>query len=229
MRNLGSNLNSAAFFAILGLIASASPVLADSIVVNGGFEDQGFTTDPITGFTKYGNINGLTLGTGIAHSGDVAFEFNNAAPIGYISQALPTTPGTDYLLSFFFKSSDVSGYPAGAIEDQFVVNVGGDASTGLLIGGTTLFDQTNLPASMAPANDPYNFPLSYQQYNFDFIANSASTNLIFGGFNNPSTNFLDDVSVTAVPEPSSLAIIAGALAVFGVFWRRRSKSGSPTA
>lgn len=217
------NRLSLAIVATLGLAALAKPALAVNIVVNGGFEAQGFTTGPITGFTKSGNTSGLTLGTGIAHTGNVAFEFNNAAPIGFITQALPTVPGTGYLLSFFFRSSDVSGFPAGAIEDQLVVNVGGDASSGTLTGGNTLFNQTNLPASLAPPSDPFNFPESYAQFSFNFAANSTSTNLIFGGFNNPSTNFLDDISVTSVPvpEPTSLALLAGSVFALGGFARRR--------
>ena len=211
-----------AAFATLGIaVAIASPARSANIVVNGGFEADGFTTGPITGFTKSGNANGLTLGTGIAHTGNVAFEFNNAAPIGYISQALTTSPGTAYLLDFFFRSSDVSGFPTGSVEDQFVVNVGGDASSGTLIGGDTLFNETNLPASLAPPSDPFSFPESYAEYRLGFIASSATTNLIFGGFNTPSTNFLDDISVTPVPEPASLALLAGCIISLVTIRRRR--------
>ncbi len=208
--------------ATLGATGASGSAGAANIVVNGGFEADGFTTGPITGFTKSGHTNGLTLGTGIAHSGNVAFEFNNAAPIGYISQALATAPGTAYLLDFFFRSSDVSGFPSGSIEDQLVVNVGGDASSGSLIGGNTLFNQTNLPASMAPASDPFNFPESYAEFRFGFTAAAATTNLIFGGFNTPSTNFLDDVSVSPVPEPASLAIVGGSLLGLAMLRRKRT-------
>lgn len=187
---------------------------AANIVVNGDF-----ATGDLTGYTLSGNSFRIAVGTGVGPTGGDALGIGNSNPLGFVSQLLPTVTGTSYVLSFLLNAPDVSGFPAGYIADEFLVNVGGDASSGSLIGGTTLFDETNIPAQPVPV--PFDYAALFAPESFIFTANSSSTNLIFGGFNNPSFLILADVSVSAVPEPSSLVILGAGVMGVSLMSRRR--------
>jgi hypothetical protein len=55
----------------------------------------------------------------------------------------------------------------------------------------------------------------FVHYEFDAVTNSLSTALEFISGNDPSYNVLDDVSVTRVPQPMSLALLGLGLLVLG--------------
>jgi hypothetical protein len=100
----------------------------------------------------------------------------------YLSQTLATTVGEPYLLSLWLNSPDGLG------PNQFMVSW----------NGTTLFNQTNLPA------------LGWTNLQFMVSAMATNTILEFGFRDDPSFLGLDEVSV--YPEQPSLtgASVAGA-------------------
>jgi len=58
---------------------------------------------------------------------------------------------------------------------------------------------------------------SYQEYSVNVTAIGSNTTLSLIGTNNPSSTGLDDVSVSAVPEPSALVLLGtGLLAVMAL-------------
>jgi MYXO-CTERM domain-containing protein len=97
--------------------------------------------------------------------------------------------------------------------------VAGTAPNSLQVtfGGSTLFNGS------APANDVA-APADYVQYTFNAKATSTSTVLAFSGKRTAGGEILlDDVSVTASPEPAAWLLTSGALLGLGAL-RRRTNS-----
>jgi hypothetical protein len=146
------------------------------LVENGGFETGDFTAwdlfggDPPDNFVTNNNYYGVT-----AHSGSY-FAVLGATNITYLSQTLPTTAGQPYLLSLWLNSPD--GYSP----NQFLVSW----------NGTTLFNQTNLPASSGWTN-----------LQFKVLATTTNTVLEFGFLDVPSFLGLD--AITVEPELPGIA------------------------
>ncbi len=103
----------------------------------------------------------------------------------YISQNLATTIGSSYNLSFFL----------GTDEDSSQVNNIFQA----FVDGNKVFDKIN---TINIAGVPFT------QYNLNFLATKSSTELKLGGRASYGFLYLDNVSVTPVPEPSSIGGIA---------------------
>ena len=187
----------------VAILLGCSTAQAQNIVVNGGFE-QGNPTPGVTpiGYSQYGNLGFTGISIGAAHSGMAAYDFGGSqlGGLGFLSQTLSTVAGQGYELSYYLLIP--GGGPA-----EFLVNVGGDASSGALLGGKTLSDLIDPPTT--EGSGP--FPDNYKLMTAFFKADASSTNLIFGAYNNPSFFLLDDISVQpssgAVPEPSAWALM----------------------
>lgn len=180
--------------AVALLFGSSGRARAGNLVVNGGFET--------------GNFNGWTLETGPGVPGDPGFTFvSNDLPhsgtfaaklgpqnsLGFLSQSLTTVPGGKYDLDFWVQSD-------GDTPNEFQAT----------FDGNMIFDLKNLPSS------------PYTEHRFVVTATSASTTLRFGFRNDPGFLHLDDVSVSATPEPASLTLLGiGAVVLLGHTWRRR--------
>lgn len=180
------------------LAALAGPAGAANLVLNPGFETGDFTDWTVTG-------DGILIDSSFSNTGtyDAAFgaPTNDPDP-GVLSQALTTSPGQSYTLSFALL--DEAGLPA----DLFTVNFGAFATT---ITG----DQAASPGSL---------PSGYTAFTFTTPGSDvsgASTTLSFEGLNDNAAWNLDDVAVTAatsgaaVSEPSTWALLLVAFAGLG--------------
>jgi hypothetical protein len=212
---------------IIGMLASGS-VQAQN---NPGFENSGVNAKPtgLSGWTYGSNWSNIGdylqsvpgtphTGNGMAISacGGVAClkKDSEANAFGWLYQDLATTIGQSYTLSFWLK---VGGSPEL-----------GQAQFQAFFGNTQAFNLSSLTGA----------PQYVQYTNNALVATASVTRLEFVGFNAPSYNFLDDVSVTAnpntlpvttAPEPASVALMAGGLLGLLVVSRRRTRRGPASA
>ncbi len=173
-------------------LTSACPAQAGNLVDNPGFETGDFTDWTVGGLTAFTHV--LSFMCALRQHRQLRAQFSGVSgDPGSLSQTVATDPGQDYIVDFWL-------YSFGGTPNGFSVT----------FDGTSLFSQTNLPA--AP----------YTEYTFTTTAVDSSALLQFSAYNNPSYFGLDDVSVTALPEPSAVVLLAlGALGVVLAAIRRR--------
>jgi hypothetical protein len=227
--------NTLALTLILAL--SFTSAKAQNIVLNPGFE-TGIATDvgvyPAPDWTPTPSASGsyYYVGNEEPNTGLNEVDFGSqSGQFDYISQTLSTVIGTTYDVSFFVSVSNVtdcSGDQAATPSNELIANIGGSlgaangttagGATNYITGGTTLADIVN------STDTPYT------EYTGTFTAVDTSTNLIFGGYNGPDFDYLDDISVTAqtgggnittnaVPEPSQYGLML--LAAVALVIRKR--------
>ncbi|MEP7100303.1 MAG: PEP-CTERM sorting domain-containing protein [Burkholderiales bacterium] len=208
MKSITKNLVAAA--ALLAALGSAHA--ATNLVVDGSFEDQAQATGS---WNVYGTLPGWTTvsGSGIELRNQVAgsaFDgknfveldsYNNSA----MAQTLTTTAGTFYTLSFEYSAREGVAAASNAIGVYW--------NGGLL--GTAMLDGIGQSGNV------------WHQYSFT-VQGSGNGNdtLTFAaaGTNDALGGSLDAVSITAVPEPSTYAMMFGGLLLIGLsLSRRRAK------
>ncbi|HEX4142097.1 MAG TPA: carbohydrate binding domain-containing protein [Pirellulales bacterium] len=190
----------ATLVAIAVAFFGAGSALASNLVDNPGFE-----TGDLTDWTRSGNTTYITVVnyTPYVHSGDYGLQFSGTSAdggAGILSQTLATDPGQDYVVDFWLYSP------------------GGGNGFSVTFDGNTLFSEIDVPAAMpTPA---------YTEYTFTSTAKNSSALLQFSAYDNPGFFGLDDVSVTLVPEPSAVVLLAlGAMGIASAAIRRRVRRG----
>jgi Protein of unknown function (DUF642)/PEP-CTERM motif len=213
---------SAKLMAGVALVASAN--LASAMVVNGSFEAAATAggTPGVGAFRSLalGNtdmpswtvisdsiawIHGpISAGIGLltAQQGEYFLDLTDtslSSPFGGVTQAIATTAGQQYTLNFYLGTS------------QFYNPLNGSSALLSIAGNNFTVSSTVTTA-----------PNSWELKTVTFTALGATTVLGFQGIAGQDYIGLDNISVTAVPEPSSLAMLfAGLAAVGSVVARRR--------
>jgi hypothetical protein len=191
----------------LTLIACAASRGA-SLIVDGGFENP---TVPVAGYTQF--LGGSTMGAWKVLGNDVLLinslysepgngilAFNaqegvqsldltgagNTSPTDGVSQSVATVVGQKYQLTFWVgTASGFSPYYTAPATDNVSIDLGAQVSF------------TN------PNQTPYS--INWQQFTYNFVAATSTTNIAFLNGTTPPTAEagLDNVSLVAVPLPSS--------------------------
>ena len=197
---------------ILALILIGSLVIKTNAatILNGSFENatSGLPDDwNPSGNLRVVNSQGQTDG-----SFALAFSFDNLPSDGQIWQTFVTVPLTTYNLSFDFGKYSVN-------QPDLFARLQVDIFDGAGFSGTVqvsklVEDDTNMVSGF------------YNSFQYEFTALSASSTLRFQDFSDaqvPGGGFdamLDKVGITAVPEPSTTALLIGGVALAAALRRR---------
>lgn len=179
-----------------GLLASGASA---SLIVNGSFEQS--SLNPGGSWIPLGPgstaIDGwTTLGGGVDYMGTIwasadgirNIDLNNTSP-GGIAQSFATVPGAVYEVTFAL-SANMAGAPAEKVMEVHAA------------GSSAEFRFNYVDAGSTPADPKW----SYKSWSF--VATGTSTTLSFvslsGGVFGPA---IDDVVVTGIPTPGTLALL----------------------
>lgn len=192
------------YTSILVSFLAISRARADNLVTNPGFETGDLTGWAVSGTDSSAADNGVYYGVDTidAHSGTYGAYFGPVGGVLDLSQALSTSPGATYSVSFWLAQAPSTPAP---YTNSFAVSFGGNG----------LFSQTDLAAG------------SYTQYSYTATATSASTTLQFAFRDDTGFFSLDDISVStatppsAIPEPASWGLVFSFLAAGGMYVARR--------
>jgi Protein of unknown function (DUF642)/PEP-CTERM motif len=214
------------------LALTASPAFAANLLTNGGFEApiaggffQNFTSGStgVTGwtvdaFTPFGGsggnvdiVNGAFTPSGPSPAAEGAqfLDLVGFGTVGSIYQTFATVAGERYNVSFAYSHNMFGGDPAASAD--FAVY--GGVFTSLVTPFLTFAHSTGTSTN-----------LDWQTYSYSFVADGAQSTIAFGnatgGLN--AGVFLDAVSVTAVPEPATWAMMISGFALVGGAMRRRN-------
>lgn len=186
------------------------------LILNGSFENA--TNGSPDSWVSAGNLQVISSQGETDGINALAFSFGNVPSNGVISQAFTTVAGTSYSLTFDFGKYSIN-------QPLEIARLQVDLFDGSGFGGLQLLNQ--LVADGTPSTgdpDSTDSPNVYSSFQFGFIASGTTSTLRFADFSDSQSAgggfdaMLDNVHVSAVPEPSSFTLLS--LTVIAIFARR---------
>ena len=222
-----------AIFVAVCAIGCAGPAAAD-LVANGGFELGTFSGGnslaqqiqpggsalsnwtvsgaPATWYASGWNNNPQQIALS-PRSGNFGINLaDGSVNTVSLSETINLLPFQQYQLSFWVGNYSANNGPA-----RLNVNITDGTSNTIFLSETAAAPITNESST-------------WVRFAFNFIADGTSNTINFSEVNGPSYIGLDDVSVTAVPEPATWAMMILGFAGIGfIAYRRKSKPAAMAA
>jgi hypothetical protein len=188
-------------------LASLSVARAQNVIVNGNFDEPPPNMDgTVTSWDVTGHVAAVTGQGSTTSDQAAALSVSGSFEGDMLAQTFTTTIGQKYTLDL---DAGVFGEPTeGPLSLQIQVT-----------GGSTLVNDTVQP----PNNNDFN-PAPFDHLSYMFTADSTSTTLKFtdsGSGNLNADVMVDTVSVVAVPEPASAALVIVGGVSLGLLIRRK--------
>lgn len=198
--------------AALAVLASTGWAAGPNLITNGGFEDSSFNG----GFTTFAAgstaLNGWTIGQDSVDlinkywapsSGSYSLDLSGNYD-GTISQSFATVVGQKYVVSF-----DMAANPDDSSDPEKFMQVG-------------LSQQPVYSFSSVGYNHAN---MGWTTKSFSFVATASNSTLHFASLQDSAGGVaLDNISVTAVPEPETYAMLLAGLGLMGAVARRRRQA-----
>lgn len=200
------NIPAAIIILLLGLSeAGAAEFALPSLVIQTAaatniVTNGGFETGTLSSWTQGGNTGFTGVTSGGAFAGTFQAFLGPIGSTGSITQVLTTVAGSRYDLSYRLRTSSTT-------PNSFQVFWSGGAIATLSLTNTSIPGWTSFSA-------------------LNLVATGPSTSLSFVFRHDPGFFFLDEVSVTATPEASTMALVGGALMLLGFYRRDRYTESS---
>ncbi|HTQ11577.1 MAG TPA: carbohydrate binding domain-containing protein [Fimbriimonadaceae bacterium] len=180
-------------FLVAAVLGFATAAFSQNLVLNPGFE-----TGDLTNWTvaHAGSFSGVW--TNFPHSGTYNAYFGavSSTDAEDFYQDIATTIGTTYTVSFWAFDEDATDT---------------NENLDVMFAGNTVFNGIPQRGSTSSSN--------YAQYSGNFVATSTTSRLEVSGWEQLDYINADDFSVTAVPEPASMAALG--IGVVALIRRRR--------
>lgn len=207
VKRILAGIATTAFIALQGVQPASA-----ATIINGSFE---WGTDPlsithlnagdtsITGWTIGGNSIDYVGGWWMAQDGVRSIDLSGSGA-GNIAQAINTVIGRKYTVSFYLSGNS----DAGPLVKSMRAQASGSAAQTYTFNAT---HSTHVAMGWLPAT-------------YAFTATSASTTLRFASLNEGVAGpALDNVTIAAVPEAGTWAMMVGGFGMLGGTLRRRGR------
>ncbi len=198
---------------------SLAPWVATSSVGSGGafFENSG-TFSPLNGFPTVGASSGTFYGVSDSFGpGTNALSQSFTVPVG----------ATTEILSYDLFVDDWGGAGSGGTEKVWLLAGGSSPLTGPVLASFAIVGPTVVTGGLPNPYHSYIFDITADvvpglTYQIDFLESDSSAPINMGVDN---VGILARTSTPPVPEPSSLALLLGVVALLGVSLKYRRAQG----
>jgi hypothetical protein len=215
------------FLAVTALVVSGATARGQ-LITNGSFESG---SNPPGNLTNKAYFAGST---DIAGWTVISTPSPGAAPLAWIQGNFTGLTDNDYKPSagnFFLDLTGLNdnGVTFGGVQQTFATTIGQtyQAQFDLITGSGNSAGPIGATLTVGPASQTFttsNGNSTAQTFTLNFTATTTSTTLSILGASAPVGGWmlgLDNVSVTAIPEPAECAVAAGAIGFVAALWFRR--------